>query len=343
MAQEARHCLETNGSGSLDQLVDHSCVGVVWSVVMQLLLLLSFAALSGAARQRIKPNELALRNAEHTINIHFPRTLVGKDWRNQASYSDLLAAESTREYLAFSKAQDEEDIMLYENWFYGMKDGLLLESGACQGDSLSLGYLFERFAKWSAINVEPDPSVFRLLKSNRREAINIFTALCSNENQVFHYTDAMGIGSPVRGFIEFMDPKFLEKFHPDIFNNKTSREDLAKMRCVTVKNLLRSLAVSRLDLWILDVEGAEEEVLLGTDFNAVHIDAIVMENDGFDKAKDRRKVAILENNDFSCTQIDRNVFCKHKTFHPSTKPHIATSQSSSKQIAYWDGVKWIMR
>jgi FkbM family methyltransferase len=313
---------------------------IVW---LPFVIAVASVALSSAVRQRIKPNELALRNAEHTINIHFPRTIMGKDWRKQATYSDLLAAESTQEYAKFSKAQDEEDIMLYENWFYGMKDGLLLESGACQGDSLSLGYLFENFAKWSAINVEPDPSVFRILKSNRRNAINVFTALCSNDNKVFHYTDAMGYGSPVRGFIEFMDQKFLKKYHPDIFNNKTALEDLAKMRCVTVKNLLKSLAVPRLDIWILDVEGAEEEVLLGTDFSAIHIDAIVMENDGFDPDKDRRKVAILETNDFSCTQIDRNVFCKHKTFHPSTKPQIATSPTSSKQIAYWDGVQWVMR
>lgn len=302
-----------------------------------------FISFSIAVRQRIKPNELALRNAEHTINIHFPRTIMGKDWRKQATYSDLLAAESTREYLAFTKAQDEEDIMIYENWFYGKKDGLLLESGACQGDSLSLGYLFENFAKWTAINIEPDPSVFRILKGVRKNAINVFTALCRDDNQVFHYTDAMGYGSPVRGFIEFMDPKFIQKYHPDLFNNKTSLEDLAKMRCVTVKNLLKSLAVSRLDLWILDVEGAEEEVLLGTDFTSLHVDAIVMENDGLDKEKDKRKIEILENNDFSCTQIDRNAFCKHKTFQPSTKPDIANSKTSSKQIAYWNGVQWVMR
>jgi FkbM family methyltransferase len=314
------------------------------STMKVLALVLSLiAALTSAVRQRIKPNELALRNAEHTINIQFPRSIAGKDWRRRASYSDLLASEATQEYASLTNAQDEEDVMLYENWFYGMKDGLLLESGACEGDRLSLGYLFEQFAKWTAINVEPDPSVFRLLKANRRNAINVFTALGSNENQVFHYTDAMGAGSAARGFIEFMDQKFIEKYHPDLFNNKTSLEDLAKMRCLTVKNLLKTLAVSRLDVWILDVEGAEEEVLLGTDFNEVHIDAVVMENDGINPDKDRRKVAILEKNGFSCTPIRRNVFCKHKTFRPSTKPQIATSPTSDRQIAYWDGVRWVVR
>jgi FkbM family methyltransferase len=308
-----------------------------------LALTLSIISFADAVRQRIKPNELALRNAEHTINIHFPRSIAGKDWRRQATYSDLLATESTQQYASLSKAQDEEDIMLYENWFFGMKGGLLLESGACEGNSLSLGYLFERFAQWTAINIEPDPSVFRILKANRREAINIFTALCSNENQVFHYTDAMGVGGPVRGFIEFMDPKFIEKYHKDLFNNKTSLDDLAKMRCLTVKNLLKSLAVPRIDVWILDVEGAEEDVLLGANFDEVLINAVVMENDGFNPEKDRRKVAILEKNGFSCTQIDRNAFCKHKNFSPSTKPHIATSPTSARQIAYWDGVKWVMR
>lgn len=116
------------------------------------------------SRQRIKPNELALQNAEHTINIIYPRSLTSssRDWRSKAVYSDSLASSSSEEYITRSKAQDKEDIMLYENWYYGMKEGVLLESGACQGISLSLGYVFETFGRWTTINVEPDPSVFHL-------------------------------------------------------------------------------------------------------------------------------------------------------------------------------------
>ena len=300
-----------------------------------------FILFLSAARQRIKPNELALQNAEHTINIIYPRSLTGetRDWRAKAVYNDQLASLPSEEYISKTKAQDKEDLILYENWFFGMKEGVLLESGACQGISLSLGYVFETFARWTTINVEPDPTVFRLLKRNRLNSINVFTALCSSEDKVFHYTDAMGLGGgEVRGFIEFMDPSFIKRHHPDIYNNKTLLDDLAKMRCLTVKNLFRILALNRIDVWILDVEGAEEEVLLGMDFNRVHVDVIVMENDGHNPTKDQRKLDILVKNQFDCTQIERNVFCKHESFIPSTKPNIA---KTTTQSAYWDGRKWV--
>lgn len=92
---------------------------------------------------------------------------------------------------------------------------------------------------------------------------------------LLHYS-SLGV-LPVRGFIEFMTPSFLKKWHAPIYYNRTDISTLPTVQCLPAKNLLRELRVTHVDIWILDVEGAEESVLRGTDFNQVHFNAVAME------------------------------------------------------------------
>ncbi len=77
------------------------------------------------------------------------------NWRKPAVYDETLAENSEKEkdYLHLSKAQDQEDVWLYENWFYGMRNGIILESGALDGHLFSNSFMFETFANWTAIHV----------------------------------------------------------------------------------------------------------------------------------------------------------------------------------------------
>ena len=168
-----------------------------------------------------------------------------------------------------------------------------MESGALNGILFSTSYLFEHFANWTAIHVgkgkpitksvdsyiilyfaEADPENFASLRVNRQNAINVNGALCS-EPRLLHYS-SLGV-IPVRGFIEFMTPSFIKQWHGPIYNNKTDINSLPTVQCLPVKNLLRELHVTHIDIWILDVEGAEESVLRGTDFSAVRFNAVAME------------------------------------------------------------------
>jgi FkbM family methyltransferase len=178
--------------------------------------------------------------------------------------------------------------------------------------------------------IEADPENYSNLKRNRPRGINVNGALCS-EPRLLHYSSEGVI--PVRGFIEFMSPSFIKKWHGRIYNNKTSIDDLPTVQCLPVRMLLKELNVKHVDLWILDTEGAEESVLLGTDFEAVHFDAVAMECDEHDVSKNQRKTDILERNGFKCTLVERNCMCKHNDYIPS----------SSKQLSMlrkWDGQKW---
>ena len=85
------------------------------------------------------------------------------------------------------------------------------------------------------------------------------------------------------------------------------------------------MQVPEIDTWILDVEGAEESVLNGTDFSVVRFNVILLECDGFGTtAQDKQKMSILEANNFKCGVAYRNCICKNNAF---TSHHSAPVKS----------------
>jgi hypothetical protein len=65
--------------------------------------------------------------------------------------------------------------------------------------------------------------------------------------------------------------------------------------CTPLAPLLQLFDISHINFWVLDVEGAELEVLHATDFERVTFDVIAMETLGQDKEKDRASVSFLVN------------------------------------------------
>jgi hypothetical protein len=141
-------------------------------------------------------------NMNEALTINFPLHFFENDnfenWRNPARYSKELvkSSESERLWSESSQGQDQEDVWLYENWFYGMEKGVIMESGALNGILFSNSIMFEQFANWTSINVEADPENYSNLKVNRQRAINVNGALCS-EPRLLHYS-SLGV-VPVRG------------------------------------------------------------------------------------------------------------------------------------------------
>lgn len=120
---------------------------------LQLLILIGICLLEGHCQtgKTSVPREFALQY----IRVFYPRiSLVDEEarpWRLPGLFSKDFTEKD--DYTAFSKAQDQEDVWLYENWWYGYTNGVILESGALNGDDYSTSFLFEKFASWNAINV----------------------------------------------------------------------------------------------------------------------------------------------------------------------------------------------
>ena len=111
-------------------------------------------------RQRRRPARIA-QESFNSLTINYPMSVFtdyvdgAKDWKLPAYYSPELKQVSDfgKPYTDYAHAQDQEDVWLYENWFYGMKEGVIMESGALDGKLFSTSYMFEKFSNWTALHV----------------------------------------------------------------------------------------------------------------------------------------------------------------------------------------------
>lgn len=261
---------------------------------------------------------------------HFPMNYTQDEaqWRTAGKYDAQLvsytsAIEPTTNktichqkfYRKHRKSQFSEDIWLYEHWFYGIKDGIVIESGAHQGAAMSNSYMFQSYANWKSIHIEGDPQNYEKLIQNRPEALNINAALC-NESRNLHYVTGGQGSDGTRGFIEFMDPNFIKDWH-----GSTNVENLTTViKCMPMKEILKRLQINHVDIWFLDVEGAEENVLQGTDFSTVKFNAIAMECDRYNKDKNHAKMHLLKKHHFRCLHLGMTCFCRNDHYSPSESP-----------------------
>ena len=93
---------------------------------------------NNANRRKRKPSALEAEPFS-SIEINYPMHIFDisgdlGDWRSTAVFSTELYDSSDRDkpYLGYARAQDQEDVWLYENWFYGMKGKLVVHSHTYQ-------------------------------------------------------------------------------------------------------------------------------------------------------------------------------------------------------------------
>jgi hypothetical protein len=117
-----------------------------------------------------------------------------------------------------------------------------------------------------------------------------------------------------------MSESYVGVWHSDAkADPEAFRKKLIPIECITFDSLMLNLNVDRVDIWILDVEGAELAVLRGVDFDRVNIKTIVMECDIFDKEKNAKKTELLHSKGYTCKKMFNDCYCTHKTFTPSSK------------------------
>jgi len=125
-----------------------------------------------------------------------------------ASHDPYLAHFNAGTYghVTLRKSQAHEDTYIYEKYFFAMRTGLIIESGALDGVKFSNSFLFDKLANWTAIHIEPDPSSYASLTQNRGGSVNVNAALC-NASSVLHFVNRGNHAS--RGIVEYMVVRFL--------------------------------------------------------------------------------------------------------------------------------------
>jgi hypothetical protein len=101
-----------------------------------------------------------------------------------------------------------------------------------------------------------------------------------------------------------MGPGFRLQWHKNLVEHPELIDSLPKINCLPMKTLMPILRLASVDVWVLDVEGAEQLVLKGTDFEAFHPKVIVMECAGREKGiLDAENVKYLQKYDYDCHTV----------------------------------------
>ena len=217
----------------------------------------------------------------------------------------------------YTHAQFGEDVYAYENFFFGRRDGVIMESGALDGNQFSTSWFFVKALGWRAVHIEPAPINFGSLSFQRPEALNIHTALCNESRSVRFITQENSV-SAVGGIWEFMTPEQRVKW----FGHLTPEavEALPLIPCQPLVPLLAMFHLRHIDLWILDVEGAEASVLSAVDLTRLDIDVIVVESDGTWPDKDATVQGMLRGAGYTLHHhADKNDWWLKSGFKPVSR------------------------
>ena len=154
------------------------------------------------------------------------------------------------------RSQSNEDKAIIEQLYGGRPKcgGTIVEIGALDGVRYSNSWYFEHALQWKALLIEANPTNFKALETNRPNAINIHSAMCMGES-----IDFIG-GGAVGGMVNTMSEKHGKKW-------VNPMEKSVSVPCQTFKPLFSKHGIIHVDIFILDVEGGEFEVLKTMDWS----------------------------------------------------------------------------
>ena len=174
------------------------------------------------------------------------------------------------------KGCDGEALDALEHYFWKAANGTVMEIGAVDGMLLSQSLPFMQHFGWRRILVEANPVLRDRLQSLPGKVWAVNAAICENATNV-HYralksNDAKF--SLTGGIIEFMSNRFARKMHnvklmkdPVTHKAVIDYEALARdpnvhvIQCLPLKEILSEAQVTRVNLFVLDVEGGELSIL----------------------------------------------------------------------------------
>jgi FkbM family methyltransferase len=181
-----------------------------------------------------------------------------------------MSKEATRPTKFYGQWRPHTDEVLWENYFQGKKNGVFVDCGAGIGLGWSNCYVFEKEFGWVGINLEASPTSFKTLQINRPNVLNLNIGL-SNKNGTETFND---VGNDNGSFQHH--PKHLEK----ILGMGRSNNYIS-VETITFKKLVDryySFPLSKIDLFSLDVEGYELQVIEGMKGTKVFPDVICVEH-----------------------------------------------------------------
>jgi len=181
-------------------------------------------------------------------------------------------------------ASENKDLMKY--LFFGVENATIMEIGAVDGIQASQSVIFERKFGWKRILVEANPTHKETLKSHKN-AFTMSAAICSSP-QTVHFVHNKRVF--VTGIVEFMSPHFISEYHPEVARAMLTPGNLSsidwaslpptlveKVSCLPLRDVLVLAKTTLIDVFILDIEGAEMSALQTLDWANIVFGVVIIE------------------------------------------------------------------
>ena len=170
-----------------------------------------------------------------------------------------------------------QDILVHQ--LIGRKlNGIFVDIGANDGVTISNTVLLERNFGWTGIAVEPIPSVFEKLKSNRKcHMVHGCVTPNAGKAKFLEMVGGTHMLSTLAMHNVGLTARRLRKSAKR--NNATINE--IDVECFTFHSLVEKYGIKEVDFLSVDTEGGELEILKSIDFDKVPVRVISVENNYF--------------------------------------------------------------
>ena len=170
-------------------------------------------------------------------------------------------AGDTKAYTFYGQYFPQLDEFLFKRYFPDVNiPGVFVECGANNGLAASNCKFFEETLHWNGFNLEPTPETFAMLEKNRPSSCNLQVALsdfCGNIE--FGITEC---ASPNPHYLGAVNRVLGETTNPDAEKQYPVKK-ITSVPCITWTQFVQDNNIAFVDLFILDVEGHEPQVIRG--------------------------------------------------------------------------------
>lgn len=170
-------------------------------------------------------------------------------------------------------SQHGQDKFLYETAFKDRRNGVFVDIGAYDGETLSNTLFFERFLGWGGICIEPLPNAFEKLSATRTcTCLNLCVADYEGEGE-FLDVDMHNYGKMYSGLIANYDSR-----HSQLIQAYAQGGRKISVKVRRLSDILDEAGVTRVDYMTIDTEGSELKILEDTDLSRYDVQYLSIEN-----------------------------------------------------------------
>jgi FkbM family methyltransferase len=173
-------------------------------------------------------------------------------------------------------SQYDQDRYLETHVFKGFRNGIFVDVGAHDGETINNTLFFEEERGWTGLNIEPIPDVFAKLQEHRPRCINLCCAIDETSGTADFLLNT-GYTEMLSGLHKQYDPRHKKRVETEI-QEHGGTSIVLQVPTRRLDEIFKEHGIQHVHYLSVDVEGAERSVLKSIDFQKVFIDVIEFEN-----------------------------------------------------------------